>query len=210
MGLPSPAWDTNPVQTLMVAGLVAIWHHLPFTFLVLYVALSTVPREALEAADMDGASGWQKFRQIEIPLIVPAMMIAILFRYIYAICMFSEVWLLTQGGPARLSTVLAIYRYRETFKCRDFGTASATELFMLVVVLLIADPHLRKIVRSSTTTSRYGTIIRSSSAASSTARSSPASRPCWRYRPRSVPAMSMRACEAPSSCSWSASCRRSW
>ena len=128
----------------------AIWHHLPFTFLVLYAALTTVPREALEAADMDGASDWQKFRQIEIPLIVPAMMIAILFRYIYAIRMFSEVWLLTQGGPARLSEVLAIYLYRETFKYRDFGAASATGLFMLVVVLLIAVPYLRKMVRNAT------------------------------------------------------------
>ena len=59
VGLPSPAWNIDPVQTLVVAGLVAIWHHLPFTFLVLYAALMTVPKEAIEAADIDGASVWQ-------------------------------------------------------------------------------------------------------------------------------------------------------
>ena len=146
IGLPSPEWSTDPVQTLVVAGLVAIWHHLPFTFLVLYAALTTVPKEAMEAADIDGASKWQKFRAIELPLIMPAIMIAILFRYIFAIRMFSEVWLLTQGGPARLSELLAIYLYRETFEYHDFGAASATGLVMLVLALLIAIPYLRKML----------------------------------------------------------------
>jgi multiple sugar transport system permease protein len=149
LGLPAPAWTTDPVQTLFVAGLVAIWHHLPFTFLVLYAALTTVPTEALEAADIDGASGWQKFRRIEVPLIMPAIMIAIVFRYIFAIRMFSEVWLLTQGGPARLSEVLAIYLYRETFKYHDFGVASATGLVMLAAALAIAVPYLRRMLREA-------------------------------------------------------------
>ena len=65
---------------------------------------------------------------------MPAILIAVLFRYIFAIRTFAEVWLLTEGGPARLSEVLAIYLYREMFKYHEFGMASATGCFMLVDV----------------------------------------------------------------------------
>ncbi len=147
LGLPQLDWSTDPVQTLTLAAIIAIWHHLPFTFLILYAALTTLPKEVLEAADIDGATAWQKFRLITLRLIMPAILIAVLFRYIFAIRMFAEVWLLTEGGPARLSEVLAIYLYRETFKYHQFGTASATGWFMLTMSLVIAFPYLRKMYR---------------------------------------------------------------
>ena len=144
LGVGQFDWSTDPVQTLTLAAIIAIWHHLPFTFLILYAALTTLPKEVLEAADIDGATAWQKFRLITLRLIMPAILIAVLFRYIFAIRMFAEVWLLTEGGPARLSEVLAIYLYRETFKYHQFGVASATGWFMLTMSLLIALPYLRK------------------------------------------------------------------
>lgn len=147
MGIPELAWSTNPVATLFLASTIAIWHHLPFTFLILYAALTTVPREVLEASRIDGASAWQQFRLITLPLIMPAILIAVLFRYIFAIRTFAEVWLLTEGGPARLSEVLAIYLYRELFKYHQFGMAAATGVFMLVMSLAIALPYLVRMYR---------------------------------------------------------------
>ena len=73
---------------------------------------------------------------------MPAVLIAVVFRNIFAMRMFSEVWLLTEGGPARLSELLAIYLYRETFRYHEFGAASATGWCMLVLSLLIALPYL--------------------------------------------------------------------
>ncbi len=140
-------WNTEPAQTLALAVVIAIWHHLPFTFLILYSALTTVPTDVLEAADIDGARAWQKFWLVTVRMIMPAIMISILFRYIFAIRMFSEVWLLTEGGPARLSEVLAIYLYRETFKYHEFGVASATGWCMLVLSLLIALPWFWRMFR---------------------------------------------------------------
>ena len=147
MGLGQLDWSTNPVETLLLASIIAIWHHLPFTFLVLYAALTTVPQDVLEASEIDGATRWQQFRLITLRLIMPAVLIAVLFRYIFAIRTFAEVWLLTEGGPARLSEVLAIYLYREMFKYHQFGMASATGFFMLVMSLLIAWPYLRRMYR---------------------------------------------------------------
>src|SRR4051812_3083436 len=147
VGIAQLDWSTNPVQTLLLASTIAIWHHLPFTFLILYAALTTLPRDILEASEIDGATRWQQFRFITLRLIMPAILIAVLFRYIFAIRTFAEVWLLTEGGPARLSEVLAIYLYRELFKYHEFGMASATGAFMLVMSLVIAMPYLRKMYR---------------------------------------------------------------
>lgn len=147
LGLPQLDWSTKPVHTLALASSIAIWHHLPFTFLILYSALMTVPRELLEAAAIDGATPWQKFRFITLPVLMPAILIAVLFRYIFAIRMFAEVWLLTEGGPARLSELLAIYLYRQMVKYHDFGAASATGWLMLVFSLLIALPYLRRMFK---------------------------------------------------------------
>jgi len=143
-GLPQLEWSTQPVATLFLAGTIAVWHHLPFTFLILYAALTTVPKDVLEASRIDGASDWQQFRLITLRLIMPAILIAVLFRYIFAIRTFAEVWLLTEGGPARLSEVLAIYLYREVFKYHQFGVAAATGWVMLLMSLAIAIPYLRR------------------------------------------------------------------
>ncbi len=148
LGVGQLDWTTDPVQTLALASGIAIWHHLPFTFLILYSALMTVPRELLEAADIDGATPWQKFRFVTLPILMPAILIAILFRYIFAIRMFAEVWLLTEGGPARMSELLAIYLYRAMSKYHEFGVASATGWLMLVLSLLIALPYLLRIFKS--------------------------------------------------------------
>ena len=73
--------------------------------------------------------------------------LAILFRYIFAIRLFSEVWLLTRGGPSRLTEVLAIYLYKETFQYREFGSASAAGVCMLLLSLAIALPYLIRMAR---------------------------------------------------------------
>ena len=147
IGLGGLDWSTDPVQTLLVASAIAIWHHLPFTFLVLYSALLALPQDAMEAAEIDGAGPVQMFWRITLPMLMPAILIAGVFRTIFAIRMFAEVWLLTEGGPARLSELLAIYLYRETFRYHDFGAASATGWCMLLVSVLIALPYLLQIRR---------------------------------------------------------------
>ena len=147
LGLPVFPWDSEPWAGLALACLIAIWHHMPFTFLILYAALLTVPRETQEAAAIDGATRWQSFWRVEMPIIMPAVLVAILFRYIFAIRLFGEVWLLTRGGPARLTEVLAIYLYRETFQYRNFGAASAAGVCMLLLSLLIALPYLHRMAK---------------------------------------------------------------
>lgn len=142
VGLDQIEWATSRWTALSVAALVAIWHHLPFTFLILYSAVTTVPRELMEAAEIDGAGPWQRFRNVTLWMIMPAVLVAVLFRAIFAVRIFSEIWLLTEGGPARLTEVLAIYLYRATFKYHEFGAASAAGTIMLLLSMMVAMPYL--------------------------------------------------------------------
>ncbi|HMU51728.1 MAG TPA: sugar ABC transporter permease, partial [Geminicoccaceae bacterium] len=142
IGLPQVEWGVSRYQALAVAAVIAIWQHLPFTFLILYAAVISLPEELLEAARVDGATAWQEFRHVILRLVMPALLIALLFRYIFAMRLFSEIWLLTGGGPARLTELLAVYLYRQAFRYHEFGAAAATGWTMLLLSLLVALPYL--------------------------------------------------------------------
>jgi multiple sugar transport system permease protein len=143
LGLGQIEWSTEPFSALMVVSVLAIWQHLPFTFLILYAAVTTIPNELIESAKVDGATAWQTFWHVTLRLILPAVFVALMFRYIFAMRIFSEVWLLTEGGPARMTEVLAVYLYRQAFRYHEFGAASATGWMLLALSLLIALPYLR-------------------------------------------------------------------
>ncbi len=98
IGLPPLEWAVTPSHGLALVALLSIWLHLPFTFIILYAARLAIPSELYEAARIDGASAWQIFRRVTLPLLVPAILVAMLFRYIFAFRLFSEVWLLTAAG----------------------------------------------------------------------------------------------------------------
>jgi len=150
-GLPVLEWTINRWHGLTIVSLVSIWLHLPFTFIILYSALISVPGEMKEAARVDGATAWQTFRYVVFPYILPAVMVAMLFRFVFAFRMFAEVWLLTGGGPIRMTEVLATYLYREAFRYHNFGVASATGWLLLVATLLIAAGYLFKMYRRMAT-----------------------------------------------------------
>ncbi|MGO4388239.1 carbohydrate ABC transporter permease [Microvirga sp. 2YAF29] len=137
LGLPILDWSFEPRDAMLMIGLLTIWMHLPFTFIILYAARLAIPQDLYEAARIDGGTPWQLFRRVTVPLLAPAIIVALLFRYIFAFRMFSEVWLLTQGGPVRSTEVLAVYLYREAFTYNAFGTASATAWIMVFASLVL-------------------------------------------------------------------------
>jgi ABC-type sugar transport system permease subunit len=138
LGLPVLDWSFEPVHAMILIALLTIWLHLPFTFIILYAARLAIPTDLYEAARIDGARPWQAFRRVTLPLLGPAIVVALLFRYIFAFRIFSEVWLLTGGGPARTTEVVAVYLYREAFTYNAFGTATATAWIMVLASLLLA------------------------------------------------------------------------
>jgi ABC-type sugar transport system permease subunit len=138
LGLPILDWSFEPSHAMTLVVLLTIWLHLPFTFIILYAARLAVPTDLYEAARIDGATPFQAFRRVTLPLLLPAIIVALLFRYIFAFRIFSEVWLLTGGGPARLTEVVAVYLYREGFSYNAFGTAAATAWIMVLASMVLA------------------------------------------------------------------------
>ena len=147
IGLPPIEWAVNPNHGLAMVSLLSIWLHLPFSFIIIYAARMSIPGDLYEAGAIDGATGWQAFRRITLPLLMPALLIAALFRYIFAFRLFSEVWLMTGGGPARTTEVLAVYLYLEAFRYNAFGSAAATGWLLVLASLLLALVYLRGLYR---------------------------------------------------------------
>lgn len=142
LGLPPLEWSINPNHGLALISLLSIWLNLPFTFLILYAARLSIPGELYEAARVDGATPWQIFRRITLPLLMPALLLAMLFRYIFVFRVFSEVWLITAGGPARMTEVVGVYLYQEAFTYNAFGAASATGWIMVLISLVLGAGYL--------------------------------------------------------------------
>ena len=147
LGLPPLEWAVMPSHGLVLVALLSVWLHLPFTFVILYAARLAIPIDVYEAARIDGASPWQTFRRVTLPLLAPAILVAMLFRYIFAFRLFSEVWLLTGGGPARSTAVVAVYLYLEAFRYNNFGAATATGWLMVLSSLVLAGFYLRRLYR---------------------------------------------------------------
>ncbi|WP_245450573.1 carbohydrate ABC transporter permease [Neorhizobium sp. SOG26] len=142
LGLPMLDWSFEPSHALIMIGLLTIWLHLPFTFIILYAARLAIPKDLYEAARIDGATPFDAFKKVTMPLLGPAIVVALLFRYIFAFRIFSEVWLMTQGGPARSTEVVAVYLYQEAFSYNAFGTAAATAWIMVLASLLLATGYV--------------------------------------------------------------------
>jgi multiple sugar transport system permease protein len=141
--LPELAWTTDRWAALGLIGLLSVWMNLPFSFLILYAARLGLPKDLYESAKMDGANVWKQFWYVTLPMMLPAILVALMFRYVFAFRLFSEVWLLTKGGPARQTEVLGTYLYRHAFSYQEFGMASAIGWLMVLATLMIASGYLR-------------------------------------------------------------------
>lgn len=147
VGIPELAWTTDRWAALTLVALLSVWLHLPFSFLILYSARLGVPNELYESAALDGAGTVQRFFRITVPVLIPAILVALMFRYVFAFRIFAEVWLLTGGGPARMTEVLATYLYRHAFRYHEFGVASAIGWLMALASLLIASVCLHQMYK---------------------------------------------------------------
>jgi multiple sugar transport system permease protein len=114
---------------------VDIWHWTPFVFLILLAGVEALPVDALEAARVDGANRWQMLFRIIIPLMWPALSVALMFRTIFAFKVFDEVFLLTSGGPGTATEVVALYIYKVFFTQNQLGYGA---LLSVAVILAIS------------------------------------------------------------------------
>jgi multiple sugar transport system permease protein len=118
--------------------LIDIWKTTPFIAILIYSALKGLNKEYLEAIDIEGGNWYHKIFWVIIPIIIPALTISIIFRYLYALAVFDLPLVLTGGGPSNSTKTLPMYIYENFFKFLDMGYASALTLFSTIVIFIIA------------------------------------------------------------------------
>ncbi|WP_176730334.1 carbohydrate ABC transporter permease [Devosia insulae] len=147
LGLPTVPWMTDAATSMAVIIIVAVWKEFAFTTIVLFAALTSIPKELYEAAHVDGANPWQNLIHIKIPLIAPAIAIVLLFRIIFTLREFGIPWTLTGGGPGTATEILSIYLYKQAFRYSDFGAGAAIGWIMLAVTVLLSSFLIRRTYR---------------------------------------------------------------
>ena len=144
LGLTPQDWLGNGRLALPSVIAVDVWHWTPFCYLLLLASLETLPADIYEAAEIDGASGWQQLRYITLPLMLPALVVVFVFRMILAFKVFDEVYLLTGGGPGTATEVISFTIYRRFFTEDQTGYGSAMSVATIAVIaaLIIAASRL--------------------------------------------------------------------
>jgi multiple sugar transport system permease protein len=136
--MPVDSLITNPHTALWAIAFADTWEWFPFTMLIILAALQMVPREPLEAAQVDGASRLQLFWFIELPFIQPAIVVAALFRLIDSIKAFPLIYVLTSGGPGTATQVTNYYAFTQAFNYAYWGYASAIAIMLTLGVFVLS------------------------------------------------------------------------
>jgi len=143
LGIGSKAWLTDPLLVQFAVVGMNTWQWTPFIFLVLYVAITAIPPDLLEAAMIDGTTRWQKFIFIIIPLIKPAIAIVLLFRMVDLLRIFDAVYSLTSGGPGTATETISIYIYLHSFRFFSIGYGGSLSWLFLIFVTVIVTIYLK-------------------------------------------------------------------
>jgi multiple sugar transport system permease protein len=135
VGLPTQPWLASPQQALPSLMLVDIWEWTPMVALIALAGLASLPEEPIEAAVVDGASPFQRFWHVLLPLLAPTLIVAMLLRSIDALKTFDIIYTMTQGGPGFATETLNIYSYVQGFSYFQMGKASSLLVVFFAIVL---------------------------------------------------------------------------
>jgi ABC-type sugar transport system permease subunit len=144
-------WLTLPNMAMNLVIVADIWHTMPFVALVLQAALATLPEDLDEAAAVDGANTWQRFWQIRLPLLRPAILVALIVRTVDAFRVFDIVYILTSGGPAYKTLTITYLTYLNSFTFGKQGTGAALSFLISTFTIIMALIYIRFLYRPEET-----------------------------------------------------------
>lgn len=128
----APLWFDNPSSSFFLVVLFAIWRYFPYAFISFLAILQTIDKSLYEAAEMDGANAWQRFRIVTLPAITPVLATVLTLRTIWMFYMFADVWLLTTKV-----NILGVYLYKTAFAFNDLGKAAAISVVLFVIIFAV-------------------------------------------------------------------------
>ncbi|KNY04162.1 sugar ABC transporter permease [Microbacterium sp. GCS4] len=137
VGIQGPNWLRNDVTAMLAVIVVQVFKNVGLNMILFLAALQGVPEEIGEAARIDGAGAWRRFRSITLPMISPTILLVMILTIVGSLEVFAQIAVLTGGGPGNSTTVLVYYLYQQAFRFNDFGYASAIAVLMFLIVLVL-------------------------------------------------------------------------
>jgi ABC-type sugar transport system permease subunit len=139
IGLPAmqTAWLGNMTTTLPALIAVSIWKDWGFSMIIFLSGLQTIPEELYEAAEIDGASSWQQFFNVTLPLLRSVGIVALIFCVINSFKLFTLVFIMTAGGPLHQSETLSTWIYKNGFQYGNLGYAAAMSFILFGIILIV-------------------------------------------------------------------------
>ncbi len=132
------AWLANPTGAMVVLILANIWRGTPLLLTMFLAAMQGIPNDIYEAAEVDGATGWQRFTHITLPLLMPVMLVSGVLRFIWTFNFYDLPWVLTGGGPANATQTTPLYAYQRAFSSYRIGEGSAITMLLFLILLVFA------------------------------------------------------------------------
>jgi multiple sugar transport system permease protein len=143
LGLPTHQWLGDPSIVLPAVILANVWKGFPFWMIMLTAGLQTIPHDLYEAATVDGAGGWARFRYVTIPGIKTVLVITSILAFIWTFNYFDLIYVLTGGGPANLTQIFPIYIYQTAFNDQQLGLGAAASLVLFLAMTTVMIVYVR-------------------------------------------------------------------
>jgi multiple sugar transport system permease protein len=135
VGIPGPRWFASEQWAIVGLALMALWGT-GGNMLLFLAGLQSIPTELLEAAEIDGAGPWSKFRHVTIPLLTPTIFFSVVIGIIYSYQVFTSAYVVTNGGPNNATMTIVLFLYRQAFQLFQFGYASAVAWALFLIILV--------------------------------------------------------------------------
>jgi multiple sugar transport system permease protein len=145
------AWFAEAVPAFVAIIFIEVWNWTPFVFILMQAGLSSMPREPIEAARVLGATPFQIFRHVEIPLLRPVIVLALILRFLEALGEYPKVWSLTRGGPGSFTETMPIYLFITSWEHFNISKGAAMSYVVLLVVAAIVYLCIRVLLREKRT-----------------------------------------------------------
>ena len=143
------SWLSDPFLAFVVCILADVWGWIPFLTLVLIGGLASIPQDTLEAAQVDGASGWRVFRDVTLPQLMPVLAVVIILKSIFSLKTFDQIFMLTNGGPGTATQTLSHYIYFNGFKYGQIGYSASVAWLMVIPMLVLTYFYAKFVFRKS-------------------------------------------------------------
>lgn len=142
------SWFSTPVRAFSVVLFVDAWKFTPLFIMIFLATLQAIPDHYYEAAKIQGATSWQMFTMVTLPILKPTLIVALIMKTIFVLHSFEQIFILTGGGPGASTRILSFFAYQETFGYLNYGTGAAIAFIMFIITVIISIFYIRILTKT--------------------------------------------------------------